>query len=397
MSLVGRNIRAILHQLGDAFELFAEQKIYLVSQAANDLNFTFVVDENQGDRLVEQLHELLIRPVPGDRVLGPTWEQLFAKPAAGPRRATPWWQRKRAQLLRRSATGDAAYVYDVRIGGCRGAHAAQPQVREPRALRDEGQPASADAARAACRRPRLRMRLARRSATACSRCCRTSSASAFVTRPNFAPRDEYRVGLRAGRARHGRQRYVLEAWPEVFRGRGVFVRVDTGTGRGHHHHVRTAGTHSKFGVPLAELGDLAQARRRRRRADRRTACSQRQRRLRHLELGADRGAARAALGEQFPDVRVIDVGGGFAVPERADQPGVDLARLDAALAAVQRRTSCTSSSGSSPAAICVAAAGVLLARVTQLKSKGGVRYVGVAHRHELTASGPRSMARITRS
>ena len=83
VSLVGRNIRAILHQLGGAFEFFEEQKIYLVSQAANDLNFTFVVDENQGDRLVEQLHELLIRPVPGDRVLGPTWEQLFSEPQPG--------------------------------------------------------------------------------------------------------------------------------------------------------------------------------------------------------------------------------------------------------------------------------------------------------------------------
>ena len=65
MSLVGRNIRGILHQLGEAFELFAEQRIYLVSQAANDLNFTFVVDEEQGDRLVQELHELLIRPVRG--------------------------------------------------------------------------------------------------------------------------------------------------------------------------------------------------------------------------------------------------------------------------------------------------------------------------------------------
>ncbi|HTB65471.1 MAG TPA: aspartate kinase, partial [Steroidobacteraceae bacterium] len=42
VSLVGRNIRGILHQLGEAFELFAEQQVYLVSQAANDLNFTFV-------------------------------------------------------------------------------------------------------------------------------------------------------------------------------------------------------------------------------------------------------------------------------------------------------------------------------------------------------------------
>jgi diaminopimelate decarboxylase/aspartate kinase len=98
VSLVGRNIRAILHQLGGAFEFFEEQKIYLVSQAANDLNFTFVVDENQGDRLVEQLHELLIRPVAGDRVLGPTWEQLFSQPKAVATRAVPWWLQKRAQL-----------------------------------------------------------------------------------------------------------------------------------------------------------------------------------------------------------------------------------------------------------------------------------------------------------
>ena len=114
VSLVGRNIRAILHKLGDAFALFEEQKVYLVSQAANDLNFTFVVDENQGDRLVEQLHDLLIRPNPGDLVMGPTWEQLFAQPgtAATPR-TPPWWVRKRETLLGALAKRDHAYVYDL--------------------------------------------------------------------------------------------------------------------------------------------------------------------------------------------------------------------------------------------------------------------------------------------
>jgi hypothetical protein len=34
VSLVGRNIRATLHRLGDALELFEEQRIYLVTQAA---------------------------------------------------------------------------------------------------------------------------------------------------------------------------------------------------------------------------------------------------------------------------------------------------------------------------------------------------------------------------
>ena len=85
--------------LGGAFEFFEEQKIYLVSQAANDLNFTFVVDESQGDRLVEQLHELLIRPVRGDRVLGPTWEQLFSQPQRAAVRASPWRRQKRDQLI----------------------------------------------------------------------------------------------------------------------------------------------------------------------------------------------------------------------------------------------------------------------------------------------------------
>ena len=80
VSLVGRNIRAILHRLGDALELFEEQKIYLVTQAANDLNITFVIDEDQGDRLVSRLHEIAIRKMTADRVLGPTWEELYGAP-----------------------------------------------------------------------------------------------------------------------------------------------------------------------------------------------------------------------------------------------------------------------------------------------------------------------------
>ncbi|OGO90507.1 MAG: hypothetical protein A3F10_04415 [Coxiella sp. RIFCSPHIGHO2_12_FULL_42_15] len=60
VSLVGRNIRAILPQLGSVFSVFKEQKIHLVSQAANDLNLTFVVDEEQAQHLASKLHHLLI-------------------------------------------------------------------------------------------------------------------------------------------------------------------------------------------------------------------------------------------------------------------------------------------------------------------------------------------------
>ena len=115
LSLLGHNIRGILHELGAALELFQDQKIYLVTQAANDLNFTFVIDESQGDRLVKQLHERLIRRSRADNVIGPTWEQLFAEPKR-PRAATrEWWQEpaKRRQLLEIAAREGAAYVYDA--------------------------------------------------------------------------------------------------------------------------------------------------------------------------------------------------------------------------------------------------------------------------------------------
>src|SRR5690606_5455365 len=59
VSLVGRNIRSVLHELGPALEVFDEQQIYMVSQAASDLNLSFVVDEAQADRLVRKLHAQL--------------------------------------------------------------------------------------------------------------------------------------------------------------------------------------------------------------------------------------------------------------------------------------------------------------------------------------------------
>src|SRR5690606_29306777 len=113
VSLVGRNIRGILHELGEAFSFFADQRIYLVSQAANDLNFTFVVEEKQADRLVEQLHALLIQPEPGEKVLGPTWEELFRTPGSVPPEEPWWWQQRVADLLQTFGARDAAYVYDT--------------------------------------------------------------------------------------------------------------------------------------------------------------------------------------------------------------------------------------------------------------------------------------------
>jgi diaminopimelate decarboxylase/aspartate kinase len=160
------------------------------------------------------------------------------------------------------------------------------------------------------------------------------------------------------------------------RGREIFARLDTGVGRGHHTHVRTAGTRSKFGVPIGELRSFERLAR---------AAGAR---ITGLEAHVGSGifdvtswehTARllAAAAHSLDGVRVIDVGGGLGVPERPDQPGVDLTRLDTLLTAV-RAEHPRLEVWLEPGRYLVAAAGALLARVTQLKQKGGVRFVGVA-------------------
>ena len=78
VSLVGQKIRALLHKIGPAFEVFAEHRIHMVSQAANDLNLSIVVEEGQAHRLLKKLHGLLVRPMENDPVFGPTWDELQA-------------------------------------------------------------------------------------------------------------------------------------------------------------------------------------------------------------------------------------------------------------------------------------------------------------------------------
>jgi bifunctional diaminopimelate decarboxylase / aspartate kinase len=375
VSLVGRNIRAILHQLGGAFEFFEEQKIYLVSQAANDLNFTFVVDEDQGDRLVGQLHELLIRPVPGDRVLGPSWQQLFSRPSHGGAEDAPWWRHRREALLAALGDADAAFVYDLALvraaaRALRGLAAvarvhysvkANPHPQLLQALHSEGVDFECVSRGEVARVRELFPEL---------------PAARILYTPNFAPRAEYAWALEQGVRVTVDNAFVLQQWPVLFRDREIFVRVDTGVGRGHHTHVRTAGSRSKFGVPIAELAELAQLARR--------ACA----RVVGLEAHVGSGifdvsswehTARllASATHAFGSVTAIDVGGGLGVPERAEQQPLDLARLDTLLAAVRAEYP-QLEIWIEPGRYLVAGAGVLLARVTQLKSKGEVRFVGVA-------------------
>ncbi|HSN70190.1 MAG TPA: bifunctional aspartate kinase/diaminopimelate decarboxylase, partial [Steroidobacteraceae bacterium] len=375
VSLVGRNIRAILHRLGDALALFEEQKIYLVTQAANDLNLTFVIDEEQGDRLVARLHEIAIRKSTLDDVLGPTWEQLFGPTTSVLTRGPSWWQIKRDALLDTLSEREAAYVYDretltVNADALRGLEAvdrvfyamkANPhpgilEVFESRGLGFECV-SQGEVERVLERFPQI-------------------DRGRLLFTPNFAPRDEYAWAVERGLQVTLDNLHPLQQWSQLFRGRELFLRIDTGYGRGHHDHVRTAGVHSKFGIPMFELDEARKLI---------EAAGARVTGL-HAHTGSgifdvdnwrEVGALLAGIRGRFPGVRVIDLGGGLGVPERHGQPPLDLRALGATLLELKAQLP-EVELWIEPGRYLVAEAGVLLARVTQLKGKGDVRYVGVA-------------------
>jgi len=193
--------------------------------------------------------------------------------------------------------------------------------------------------------------------------------------PNFAGRDEYRWALESGITLTLDNLYALRHWGELFRGRSVFIRIDTGTGRGHHHHVRTAGAHAKFGVPLGEIAEL------------RALAAQCGVLVTGLHAHSGSGIFNAEnwsdvatclldLVPQFPHVRAVDVGGGLGVPDGPDQPELDLRGLDTALLAA-RQSRPQPALWIEPGRYLVAESGVLIARVTQTKTKDEIRYVGI--------------------
>lgn len=194
--------------------------------------------------------------------------------------------------------------------------------------------------------------------------------------PNFAPRDEYAWALSRGVRVTLDSLHPIEQWPDLFRDRDIFVRLDPGSGRGHHQHVRTAGSQSKFGVAQNEIERFAVA------VDRAGA------RVVGLHAHAGSGILTVdswvdtarfmiAAREHFPQARVFDLGGGLGIPSRLGGRRLDLAALDGSLATLRPALEGVEL-WLEPGRYVIAEAGVLLARVTQLKTKGDVSYVGVA-------------------
>ena len=376
VSLVGLGIRTILHRLGPALEVFEQRRIFQVSQAANDLNLTFVVEARHADRLVQQLHQQVIPGgVGGDSVFGPTWQQLFRDEAPSALRV-PWWRQQADALLAMMRDRDAGYVYnlDAVRQAARRLQAldsvdrvlysmkANPHAAIVRTLVDAGLGIECVSL------PEARHALASAPAL---------TPKAMLLTTNFASRDEYREALALGLRLTVDNIYILEHWGHDLAGQEIFLRLDPGSGLGHHKMVRTAGSNAKFGIPLDELA------RARRLADAHD--------IRITGLHAHTGSGilhpdnwhrtLQTLGDaarELEEVRVINLGGGLGVPDRGDELPLDLTALDAGLKQLKQDLIRPIEIWLEPGRYLVAEAGVLLARVNQTKGKGEIRYVGIA-------------------
>jgi diaminopimelate decarboxylase/aspartate kinase len=376
VSLVGLGIRTILHRLGPALEVFEQRRIFQVSQAANDLNLTFVVESRHADRLVQQLHQQVIPGgTGGDSVFGPTWEQLFRDETRRPARRA-WWQDRSHDLLALMTYRDSAYVYatgEVRAAARR-LKGLQSVDRVLFSMKANPHPALlqtlvAEGLGIEC----VSLNEAR---YALDQVPDLERGSLLLT-PNFASRGELRQALDEGLRLTIDNLYVIEQWGADFAGRDIFLRLDPGSGLGHHKMVRTAGSNAKFGIPLRELERLARM------------CEAHDIRITGLHAHTGSGILHAdnwhrtleTLGEaarELPDVGVINLGGGLGVPDRGDDLPLDLAALDAGLLKLKRDLVRPVDIWLEPGRYLVSEAGVLLARVNQTKGKGEVRYVGIA-------------------
>ncbi|MEO8225386.1 MAG: bifunctional aspartate kinase/diaminopimelate decarboxylase, partial [Gammaproteobacteria bacterium] len=375
VSLVGQKIRAALHEIGPALEAFEEHKIHLVSQSATDLNLSFVVEEGQASRLIQKLHGTLVHPEPDDEVFGETWEELQRGAGHTVVHQEPWWVRRRHELVAIGREKGSAYVYDLAT-----VRAAAGRVKNLRsvnrvffAMKANNSPdvlraLNAEGVNFECVSP--------------SEIGRVLDLFPGIDRhrilytPNFAPRADYEFGLERGVWLTLDNLHPLRHWGDLFSGRELFLRIDTGHGRGHHKHVKTAGTHSKFGIPLFELEEARELL---------TACGASVVGL-HAHVGSgiltpenwqEVGRELVSVAGDFPELRYLDLGGGLGVPEKVGQPPLDMAAVDAGIAEIR-----TARPGLEvwlePGRYLVAEAGVLVSAVTQTKGKGQVQYVGVS-------------------
>jgi diaminopimelate decarboxylase/aspartate kinase len=373
ISLVGNSIRTILGRLSAALDVFQDRHVHMVTQSANDLNLTLVVDPEHALSLVRKLHQLLIVSVAENRPeFGPSWKELtrLRQPAD---RIEPWWSTKAEQLQQVMSGLDSAYVYDLET-----ARNAARRIRDldsvSRVFYAVKANDHADLLRALAEEGLGFECVSMEEVKHVLSTITAAGPGDILFTPNFAPRSEYEAALETGVRLTVDNAWAIQQWPDIFAGREIFLRLDLDTGYGHHKKVITSGADSKFGISLEHLETTCQV------------LAANGTRVVGLHAHTGSGVHNADVWHEqlqrflevlplFPDVKFLDLGGGLGVPDRRGQPGFDLVRMNELLAETVRGLDLEI--WLEPGRYLAAECGILLSRVTQLKTKGQYQYLGI--------------------
>jgi len=376
ITLVGRGMRSLMHRLSKVLALFGHERVHLLSQSSNDLNLTFVIDEADADGLLPVLHAALIdsgaMPVHETDVFGPSWQEIIHGPP--PARAPAWWQGEQTRLLELADHTTPQYVYHL------------PTVRErAQALLNVSAVDRHFYAIKANAHPEILRALVHDgfglecvSLGEIEHVFNTVPDIALnrvLFTPSFAPVDEYAQALARGIIVTVDNIELMQQWPEIFRGRALWLRVDLGRGDGHHAKVITGGAAAKFGLPVARVEDFVQVAQA---LDIRITGIHA-----HLGSGIDQPqhwrevyAELAALADTIGTVDTIDIGGGLTIPYTPDAVPFDLDAWANGLSEIKQAWP-RYQLAIEPGRYLVAEAGVLLLHVTQVINKQGICRIGV--------------------
>ena len=201
------------------------------------------------------------------------------------------------------------------------------------------------------------------------------SAKDILFTPNFAPKKDYIWALKNNLLVTIDNLYLLESWPDIFRGKKILVRIDLGKGDGHHDFVKTAGNISKFGIPINKVNKIKQY------------TEKYDIEVVGLHVHNGSGVTNTSnwvnsakllidIAQSFSSIKIINLGGGLPIRERVSDQAFDIKKVNDLLIDCKKKFK-DYEFWIEPGRYIVGESGVILSHVTQTKKKDGYCYVGI--------------------
>jgi bifunctional diaminopimelate decarboxylase / aspartate kinase len=374
ISLIGRGAKAIIYERNPLGELLQEKRVYMISHAASDINYSFVIDEEDADRVCQNLHSDFFSGAISKKIFGPCWEALHHSDFSKEKVATSWWQKISNELCKIAEKSSPAYVYHKETVLDR-----VLSLKKIKALDQIFYALKANYHAEILKTIRQNSLgfecVSLEEVFYLKKLFPDLAGEKIIFTPSFTRVEDFGEAFKLKCYVTVDNVWLLKEHPSIFANQKILLRVDPETPRGHHKHVKTAGKQSKFGITLADLEILPELLKK----IKTTVIGM------HVHTGSGVLAAenwkenalflvRAA--KHFPSVLILNIGGGLGIVDRPGQKPLDLHLLNRFLQEIKTAYP-QYQLWLEPGRFIVAEAGVLLSKVTQLKNKGLKCFVGI--------------------